>query len=209
MIYSYADLFFFSYILSSGLCFFVDIFLPKYRVNYCTQDKVVAEYKNMLPLCALNSGLGYIYLDLMEYYFTDKENYNDNNLIENFLLWSVLTDFVFYLTHRIFHLKRLYYFHSIHHEYNYTFGMGAIYAHPLDFLITNLVSVSLPILIFKIPYYHSCFITIFATCYTTIISHGGYDNSLGEGHLIHHVKRTHNYGLFIFDRLLGTHTSLK
>lgn len=195
------------YFFSSLFCYGVDILRPDLRVKMEPRAVVNKEYLNMLPIASLNSLIGTSVLNIIDNHLSQKEHLNNNYFITNFLLWLIVTDFWFYFFHRLFHTKSLYKYHRVHHDYSYTFGMGAIYAHPLDFIATNLFPVSFPIFYFNIPYYHTTIITIFSTCYTIIISHGGYKINASKGHLIHHVKRKYNYGLLIFDRLLGTHHS--
>ncbi len=204
---SYGALFTISYTISSLLCYVIDVAFPEFRVNKLTSEQINKEYKKMLPLCVLNTGIGYSSLCLIENKLIDNDYENNNLFIVNFMLWLVVTDFLFYFLHKLFHLKTLYRFHAIHHEYSYTFGMGAIYAHPLDFLATNIFPVSFPIVIFNIPSNHGNLISLFATIYTVVISHGSFKLVSGRGHLIHHVKRKYNYGLFLFDRLLKTNNS--
>ena len=195
------------YFLSSLFCYGIDILHPDFRVKMESTSVVNREYLNMLPIASTNALIGAGILSAVDNHLSKKENLNDNYFIANFFLWLIVTDFWFYFMHRLFHTKLLYKYHRVHHDYSYTFGMGAIYAHPLDFLITNIFPISFPIFWFGIPYYHTTIIIMFSTCYTIIISHGGYKINACKGHLIHHVKRKHNYGLFIFDRVLGTHQS--
>lgn len=197
------------YFTSSLFCYLIDVLKPEFRIKKEPLSVVNREYYNMLPIASLNSFIGTGVLNVIDNHLSKKENLNDHYFVTNFILWLIVTDFWFYFLHRLFHTKQLYRFHKVHHDYSYTFGMGAIYAHPIDFIVTNLFPVSFPIFWFNIPYYHTTIITIFSTCYTIIISHGGFKINAGKGHLIHHVKRRYNYGLLIFDRLLGTqHSSL-
>ena len=195
------------YILSSFFCYLIDIYRPDFRLKMELPSIVNREYKNMIPLCSVNALTGTAVLALIDNHIETYGDYNNNYFITNFILWLIITDFWFYFLHRLFHQKLLYKYHAVHHNYNYTFGIGAIYAHPIDFLVTNIFPVSFPIFWLSIPYKHTTIITIFSTCYTTIISHGGFKVNASKGHLIHHVKRKHNYGLIIFDRLLNTHST--
>ena len=103
--------------------------------------------------------------------------------------------------YRLLHLKSLYYFHARHHEYNYTFGAGAIYAGLVDFLFANILPSFLPIYWISPNNETIKFIIIFSTFYTVVVSHGGY-KFLRKAHLNHHIYRRVNYGLFISDRVM-------
>jgi len=102
----------------------------------------------------------------------------------------------------MFHKKNLYWLHSLHHKYKYTYGIGAIYASVPDFYFANLFPISVPMYIFAIPQYQCKLIIIFTTSYTVIISHGGF--KMFTGHLMHHLKSRVNYGLINMDKILGT-----
>ena len=98
----------------------------------------------------------------------------------------------------------MYSYHKIHHKYKYTYGIGAIYAHPIEFFLANLVPVALPMFLFGIPLWLCDWIVFFATFYTITISHGGFKIRLGKSHLNHHLKFKYNYGLLKMDNVMGT-----
>lgn len=56
------------------------------------------------------------------------------------LFMFVLEDFVFHLVHRAAHWRVIYpYIHKIHHEFKVTLSISAEYAHPLDYIFSNLI----------------------------------------------------------------------
>jgi len=60
------------------------------------------------------------------------------------IFFMICEDFFFYWGHRLLHHPRVYpHIHKIHHEYNITISLAAEYAHPVEFLIGNIVSVIL------------------------------------------------------------------
>ena len=125
------------YFLCSLFCYLIDVMKPDFRVKKESLSVLNREYCNMLPIATLNSLIGTGVLNIIDNHLSKKENLNDHYFITNFILWLFVTDFWFYFLHRLFHQKALYKFHKVHHDYSYTFGMGAIYAHPLDFVVTN------------------------------------------------------------------------
>jgi len=128
-------------------------------------------------------------------------------------------DFVFYWTHRFLHWKVIYpYIHKMHHTYSTTVGIAAEYAHPVEFLLGNMLPTAIGPLILG-PNVH--LLTIFAW-YTirfseTLDGHCGYEFSWSPFRLIpfsgsaeyhdwHHSANIGNYGSFfsIWDSVFGT-----
>mgnify|MGYP003683513065 CR=1 FL=1 len=193
-----------TFCVSSLMCFFVDIFAPHYRVNNVSRETIFTDYQNMLPRVAGNLVISYPYFYIVEKYITQIIQPNTYSLLTNIALWVLLMDIMFYSIHRAFHCKYLYHYHSIHHTYRYTYGMGAIYAHWIEFIVANLIPISVPMLLFKFPFYICNNIVLCATFYTVVISHGGFKIPLSGGHLYHHLKYKYNFGLFRMDHLMKT-----
>ena len=158
----------------------------------------------MSPLVIFNLVAAYPFFHYAETNHIQKYDSNTFYPFVNFLLWLLTTDLLFYTIHRAFHTKYLYFIHSIHHNFNYTYGMGAIYAHPIELYLANLLPLAAPMIIFKIPHRQCDIIVFFSTMYTIIISHGGFKLKMGSGHLYHHLKYKCNYGLLKMDRFMGT-----
>lgn len=60
--------------------------------------------------------------------------------VANGLFWGwVCNQIGFYVTHRILHHKSLYWIHKQHHEFNYSIGFAAEYAHPIEGLFSNAI----------------------------------------------------------------------
>ena len=194
-----------TFIYSSLFCFFVDVFFPGCRVNDVTRDVVLWDYYNMVPLVAGNIVIAYPYFYASEKYLTYYEPSNNYGFVLNFLLWAIVTDILFYSIHRAFHTKYLYHYHSIHHTYRYTYGMGAIYAHPLEFVLSNLFPISAPMILFGMDYEMCNTIVMFATFFTVVISHGCFRLPvLSTSHLYHHLKYKYNFGFLKTDEIMGT-----
>ena len=199
----YFDVFLKTFSISSFFCFLYDITINKYRVKKESKKEILKNYKNSLGYVSYNLCVAKLYLDECENYLIMKER-NKYNIFFNIFIWLITSDFLFYGFHYIFHTKYLYKFHQIHHQYIYTYGITSIYAHPLDFVATNLVPLSFAPLIFKFNDTLIKNIIIFSLIFTVVFSHGGYD-FLPATHLKHHIYRKFNYGLNLSDRLLGTY----
>ena len=193
-----------SFSCSSLLCYCIDLFVPQLREDVFLKNKqeITQIYIEACPLVICNLIISkfifnYIEDELLIYQ-------RDDSYIKLFLCWIVLADIIFYIMHKLFHNYYLYvYIHSIHHKYKITNGICALYAHPIDYITTNILPLSLPLIILQPPDEFIRFIIIFSTTYTIIISHGGY-TFLPKNHLLHHIKHKYNYGIFISDKVFQT-----
>lgn len=196
------NIFFSTYTVSSAFCFILDYFYPRIRIKPEGRKKVVNDYLDMLPLTYLNLFLSYPVFYYSEIYL--EKNNNDINMALYLLYWLSVADIVFYTMHYLHHYPKIYkYIHSIHHKYRYTYGVGAIYAHPIDHYTINLLSTFLPIYIYPPNYLNAKVIIILSTLYTVIISHGGF-KIFNTTHLKHHLYYKINYGLFLSDTIIET-----
>ena len=129
--------------------------------------------------------------------------------ILNTILLLVIQDFLFYYLHRLFHYPPLYRaWHKKHHEFTAPVAIAAVYAHPVEHVCVNLLSVWLPILIVGVhcaEYWLWFGIVITGT----FINHSGYHFPFvpisPEHHDFHHLVFTENFGTFRYlDWLNGT-----
>eukprot|EP00800_Vazella_pourtalesii_P022882 TRINITY_DN9082_c0_g1_i1.p1 TRINITY_DN9082_c0_g1~~TRINITY_DN9082_c0_g1_i1.p1 ORF type:complete len:281 (-),score=35.50 TRINITY_DN9082_c0_g1_i1:212-1054(-) len=127
----------------------------------------------------------------------------------NTILLLVLQDFLFYYLHRLFHYPPLYRaWHKKHHEFTAPVAIASVYAHPVEHVFVNLLSVWLPILIVGVhcaEYWLWFGIVITGT----FINHSGYHLPFvpisPEHHDFHHLVFTENFGTFRYlDWLNGT-----
>lgn len=151
---------------------------------------------------------------------TDLESFPEIKEILSQLLFFMFTeDFMFYWGHRFLHIPKIYpYIHKIHHEYNITVSIAAEYAHPLEFLIGNLIPTNAgpKILGNKVHLVTYC-IWIILRLMETADGHCGYEFSWSPYRLLplsgssiyhnfHHSHNVGNYGSFFtfWDTLCGT-----
>jgi sterol desaturase/sphingolipid hydroxylase (fatty acid hydroxylase superfamily) len=117
-------------------------------------------------------------------------------------------DWFFYWAHRAAHHKRVYrHVHKMHHTFTAPFGIAAVYAHPVEHVIANMLPVSAG------PILAGCHPMVTGLCWTTfalvntMTSHSGYKiPGLNDPykHDYHHLEFNANYGAIFLDRLLGT-----
>lgn len=128
-------------------------------------------------------------------------------------VFSILEELLFYYSHRLFHHPSLYkHFHKQHHEWTAPIGIIAIYAHPLEHMLSN----TLPVIIG--PVILGSHITTTSLWYclalvSTTISHCGYHLPFlpsPEFHDYHHLKFNQCFGVLgVLDRLHSTDTKFR
>lgn len=134
---------------------------------------------------------------------------------------QVIEDFTFYWSHRLLHAVPSLYkkYHKQHHEFTSPFAWTAAYAHPVDFLLGNVVPASAPILVmFPHPLVIWTWLVL-RLWYTTDVHCGykfpwGLERFLGfvyagpRHHDFHHQNFTGNFSstLRYLDQIFGTET---
>ena len=123
-------------------------------------------------------------------------------------LTVLIEELCFYGSHRLFHTHALYAaFHKLHHQYTAPFGFAAVYAHPLEHLLSNVLPVALGPLLTGMSPHLACAWSVLAVI-NTMVSHCGWklpgmhDPS---SHDWHHLTFTENYGVLgLCDWLAGS-----
>jgi len=123
-------------------------------------------------------------------------------------IFTLVEEVGFYYSHRMFHHPSIYkYIHKQHHEWTAPIGIVAVYAHPVEHLVSNLGPiVAGPLLMGS--HLATVWLWFSIALMSTIISHSGYHLPLlpsPEAHDFHHLKFTNNFGVLgVLDRLHGT-----
>jgi sterol desaturase/sphingolipid hydroxylase (fatty acid hydroxylase superfamily) len=134
-----------------------------------------------------------------------------------FPLFIIVEEIGFYTTHRILHLPFFYkHFHKIHHEWKYPIALSCIYAHPFEFIFSNLSPTIFTMFLLS---YLNIVISIYVYWLWMIIGfmntiwvHSGYSRKTDKQylpHFYHHISFGNNYGISIFmDKLFGTYKTI-
>lgn len=153
----------------------------------------------------------------------DIMNYRDPSLFEQiaqFIFFILVDDFVFFHSHWWLHANKWAYqnVHKVHHAYKHTMSFAAEMAHPLEFLIANVLSVSAGSMILgkRVAFQTHC-MWIFYKLYSSTLGHSGYSfawsfhslvpfTTCKDFHEYHHLLFTGNYGnvFSIYDYLFRT-----
>ncbi len=120
----------------------------------------------------------------------------------------ILTDIIFYISHRYFHYNKFLYnnIHIYHHKFDPPIASAALYAHPIEHIFINLLSTVLPMFIVKSNLVVSVIWTIIASVNVVIAHSRTWKN---DPHTTHHKYLICNYGagLLLMDKLLNTYKS--
>lgn len=123
-------------------------------------------------------------------------------------MFSLVEEFLFYYSHRLLHHPRIYkYIHKIHHEWTAPISITAIYAHPIEHLMSNVFPVLMGPLLMG-SHIATSWLWFALAISTTLVSHCGYHLPLlpsPEAHDYHHQKFNQNFGVLgVLDWLHGT-----
>lgn len=140
-------------------------------------------------------------------------------IITQLVFCMICEDFAFYWSHRTLHSDYFYgKIHKIHHEYKQSICITSEYAHPIEYLLGNIVPTNLGGLILgKRMHIITAIMDVIMVAHESIEGHCGYEfswsphrllpMSIGpEFHIFHHLKFKGNYAsLFtIWDRIGNT-----
>lgn len=139
-------------------------------------------------------------------------------MLRDWLVSIVLNDTLFYWGHRLLHHPAIYkYIHKHHHRFNYSIGIAAQFAHPVEDILANIIPTIIGSLLMK-SHLLTIWIWLIIRLFETIYCHSGYTfrycpynwfpsiQGGSERHYFHHSHNVGCYGSFtaIWDRMMGT-----
>jgi sterol desaturase/sphingolipid hydroxylase (fatty acid hydroxylase superfamily) len=132
----------------------------------------------------------------------------------------VLSDIWFYYMHRLMHHKYFYCWHKDHHAFIHPYALAGLYCSPVEMIIVNQLSVSIPMQMLGYTYNEIIFFTVLIAL-NILKGHSGLQLYLTENkwshklavilfgnkmHDLHHELLNVNYGsLYLMDFIHSTH----
>lgn len=127
--------------------------------------------------------------------------------------FSIIEEILFYYIHRLLHTSRLYgSIHKIHHEWTAPIGLAAMYSHPIEHIVSNIIPVFIGPFLLK-SHITTVWLWLCFAITNTIQTHSGYHLpylASSEMHDYHHRVFNANYGVFnILDTFHHTNETFK
>lgn len=193
----------FLYYLTSGILFLSDYFgwFTDQKIQNKKQNYYLKCYEVVMWNTLIHSWLPCFFLACYTNYYP--QEYSFLKMVFDLFFSLIVTDFVYYLVHRILHTKYFYQYHKQHHQIVAPIGFSAVYMSWFDFCFGNIIPVFLPLFILG-----SDVITIrlwiaIITINTVMFAHSGYQ--IADFHDKHHEKINKNFGINLYmDKIFGT-----
>lgn len=139
------------------------------------------------------------------------------DVFASMLCGYVFNTVMFYLTHRMFHTKALYFLHKQHHQFAGTIAPAAEHANPVEVVIANIIPTFYGVLLFGCKHPLVIISWFGMRLQETYLSHSGYcflntwfdwiglahaEQAIFHDH--HHTSNRGNFGSMLLDQIFGT-----
>lgn len=194
---------------------------PQWMLRYKVQDpnpNYPIEKSRLIEVMkqvVFNQAALQIPVSLLYVYLRESRGYDDirdlpslPRFVLEAIVFIVAEEFLFYYLHRVLHNPWIYkYIHKKHHTWQTPFGLTAVYCHPLEHFLCNMLPVAFG------PYFMGAHLVTTTLWFTVaslnaVATHSGFHLPFlpsPEAHDYHHLKFNQNYGVFGFlDWLHGT-----
>jgi sterol desaturase/sphingolipid hydroxylase (fatty acid hydroxylase superfamily) len=196
------------------IIYFSSAFISDYfTINYPTSNKKIQIYDNTNIMISLWVDALYysfynfiiyvppciaFYCYIMENIFIREYSwfYILNGPIMMFI-YMYISGIYFYIIHYGMHKNKIIYkyIHKLHHKWTKPFAISALAVHPLELIVVNLITVSIPTIL--LPYTHVIWIYIYfyLSIINVLTSHCGWIDITNGFHDLHHKHFNCNYGI--------------
>ncbi len=175
-----------------------------YKMGRKSDDTEQIEYTKRLSF--LNFCSFHIVLGLWAQFFSHNVTETLGVFFLKLIACRVFADIWFYAMHRLMHTRPFYRFHKIHHEWKQPVSYAALYAHPIENILCNMMIVILPLHFLQASHFCTFFWTG-VVMIQAILSHSGDISVFGirslHDHHHEHFDCEFGNGLFM-DRLFRT-----
>lgn len=207
------------------LIFWVVSFLFMLLDDYCEKHKLLKKYKiqgndingidwisyyKSLKLVISNQIFVNITLTLLMTPYS--KNMDSNSLPLVYLPLQIigiiiLEDILFYSVHYLLHTKKLYKsVHKIHHEWIIPVAVSAIYAHPIEHILSNMLPIMISGYVVRLNWISYNIWVNIATLNALLVHSDHFIYKFGYSHNKHHKYRKYNYGTNgLIDIIMGTY----
>ena len=198
-----------SYTIFSSFVFIVDLFFQNLKLDKNSPQEIVNKYRSLFPNVFKNVVIHTIPLFIwIEYMYYDYQyQLTIVTFVFQFIVSIICSQFLFYWAHRMMHTKYFKKYHNVHHEVIIPIGISALYAHPIDAYLGNMIPMGITPIILR---FHPITVNILITymLFLTIIL--GHSNIIGftKTHDLHHKYKQYNYGSSTLDKMFGTYANI-
>lgn len=193
------------YWIFGGLFVLMDLtlkpeFLRRYKVQANTNEPVdKRQLINAIRVIVFNQIVVGVPLTLVGYYLKSlkgfPENFRDvpdfSRVLVDLAVCILVDEIGFYYSHRLVHNKFLYkHIHKQHHEWQSPIAITALYCHPLEHALSNLLPVAAGTIIMQ-SHTSVAWLWFALASVTTLNNHSGYHLPFSmspEAHDFHHLK---------------------
>lgn len=123
------------------------------------------------------------------------------------MLLLVIGDIWFYWTHRLLHTSYLYQYHKMHHTFIQPHSLAGLYAHPVEYILSNYLSMMIPFKLISSPYPGMIIFEAALVAGNILKSHSSIESFIfgSPHHSRHHEMNNCNFGfLYINDLMFNT-----